>query len=334
MTKLFDLGEEPLIAHVIQAAGRFARPGEGPGDDAAVIYLGPDRALLFCIDTVTEAVHFRRDISTPFDIGWKSVAVNLSDIAAMGGKPTHVIISICAPGDTEAEAFYRIVEGALECSKEFGARLVGGDTTESPVISITGAALGEMPDGLSPVLRSGARPGDAVMVTGRLGEAELGRRMAADALELESHLVLRHRRPIPRVEEGIKAARLGATAMIDISDGLLLDAGRLAASSGVRIEIDIDRIPIPDGSEGEESVVEDSAREGQALRAALVGGEDFELLFTIPDELADSAVESWGSARLPITRIGRVTEGAGVGLFPEDRIPPNLRGGGWEHFRR
>lgn len=322
MAKLSDMGEMWLVEQIVESLPRGARPGEGPGDDAAVVYPESGPPWLFCIDTVTEGVHFRPDVSSPNDVGWKAVAVNLSDVAAMGGSPSLAVVSVCAPSYTETEAVSEIVAGAGDCAGRFGARVAGGDTTESPVLSVTAAVLGRMPEGVGPVLRTGARPGDAVLVTGCLGEAEAGRRAALAGRDLESPAVRRHRRPIPRLAEGVRAARLGATSMIDVSDGLVLDARRLAKASGCRLAIDLTRIPVACDT-----------NEAGSLALALAGGEDFEVLFTAGREAIESLLEQWGEGLTPVRVIGEVSEGAGVELFPQEMVPEDLEAGGWEHFR-
>lgn len=348
MAKLSDRGELQLVEQIIDSLPAAARPGEGPGDDAAVVYLDSGPPVLLCIDTITEGVHFRRDISSAYDIGWKAVAVNLSDIAAMGGLPSRLVIAICAPGDTGADDLQEIVRGADACARAFGATIAGGDTTESPVLSVTAAALGRMPEGVEPVLRTGARSGDVVFVTGRLGEAALGLEAAVAGADVESSAVLRHRRPSPRVREGVKAARSGATSMIDISDGLVLDASRLADASRKKLTIDLIRIPVlaeaevSDGrpASGGHLVPEEHTGPpekpvaSRSLSAALTGGEDFELLFTVGRDLAAALLEEWGDDLVAIGAIGEVSEGSGVELVPPESVPKEVGAGGWEHFGR
>ncbi len=337
MTELADRGEAWLVDRILGAlsASGSPGPGEGPGDDAAVVKVSPASTLLLCIDTLTEGVHFRLDVSKPYDVGWKAVAVNLSDIAAMGGIPTHVVLAISAPPHMQVDDLDAMVAGAMECAAAAGARIVGGDTNSSSLLSLTGAALGRVSDGSGPVLRSGARPGDILAVTGVLGEAEVGRRaafgewspLASEEPADLSRAVMRHRRPTARVGEGSRIAAAGASAMIDVSDGLLLDAGRLATASAVELCIDLRRVPAPGDYAGS------SSREGrELLAAALAGGEDFELLFTIDPEGFERLEASWGDDLAPITAIGEVSEGEGVRPYPEDLIPPGIGKGGWEHF--
>ncbi len=334
MSELSDRGEAWIVGRILDGLATPGGwgPGEAPGDDAAVVRFEAAATVLVCIDTVTEGIHFRLDVSTPYDVGWKAVAVNLSDIAAMGGSPTHVVLAVSAPTHMKVSDFEEIVAGAKDCAEAAGARVVGGDTNASPVLSLTAAAVGRMPDGAEPVLRSGAREGDVLAVTGVLGEAEVGRRaaFAVDGRGLPEELsgpAMRHRRPSVRVEEGLVIAAAGATAMIDISDGLLVDARRLAAASRKELRVDLRRVPVPGGAAA--SLAGD---EQELMAAALTGGEDFELLFTIGRQEYDLLEASWRDDLTPLTVIGEVCEGEGVLAYPEDLLPPGTGRGGFQHF--
>lgn len=213
------------------------------GDDAAVVEGG----LLLAIDSVVAGVHAPAGTSAG-ELGYRAVVRNVSDIAAMGGRPIHLLVAVVGPADTEIEALYR---GINEAAAEYGCAVVGGDIAAGPVLSLTVAISGRCDDG-TPVLRSGARAGDDVWVTGPMGAA------AASGYT---------RRPAARVAEGEAARRAGATAMIDVSDGLFLDARRLAEASGVGLVIDPAAVPVAPGA---------------TFEHAAGGGDDYELLFTLP----------------------------------------------------
>ena len=265
---------------------RLAERLPAVGDDCAVL----DGGRLVCTDLLVDGVHFRSAWASPEDVGWKALAVNLSDIAAMGGEPEAAVAAVALPQGVSADA---VLEGLLECAEAFGCELVGGDTSAGPELFVAVTVLGHAE---RPVLRSGAQPGDTVFVTGPLGAAAsvLARLDAGEAVADPSPL----HRPVPRLAEGRAAAGQGATAMLDLSDGLALDTRRLAEASGVRIELDPDRIPVA---------------EGATLDQAVGGGDDYELCFTAPHDVEGGIA------------IGTVVEGGGVGCGD---LPLT---GGWVH---
>jgi thiamine-monophosphate kinase len=265
---------------------RLAERLPAVGDDGAVLEGG----RLVCTDLLVDGVHFRSAWASSEDVGWKALAVNLSDIAAMGGTPEAALAAVALPEGTSADA---VLEGLLECAEAFGCELVGGDTSSGPALFVAVTVLGRAE---RPVLRSGAQPGDTVFVTGPLGAAAavLARLDAGEDVDDADPL----HRPVPRLAEGRAAAAAGATAMLDLSDGLALDARRLAEASGVRIELDPDAIPVAAGA---------------TLDQAVGGGDDYELCFTAPDPV-DGAIA-----------VGRVTEGEGVVLGDQPLE------GGWDH---
>ena len=332
--KLSDIGEALLVEQIIRSLPRCGDPGECPGDDAAGVYTESGSTLLFCIDTLVEGVHFRLDISSFFDVGWKAVAVNFSDIAAMGGYPSKAVLSVSAPGNTDVAAVGELVKGASECASRYQAAVVGGDTGEAPLLVVTVAALGSMPPKTRPVLRTGARPGDRVVVTGCLGAAQLGLEAALAGKNKEDAFVMAHRRPTPRIKEGTTAASRRAASMIDVSDGLVLDASRLAAASGVSIALDLSTLPLAlnPSQKTSHGPRESSELYRLALRAALLGGDDYELLFTIPEQDLDRLFEAWSEELAPLSVIGTVDTGSGVRLQPVDLVPEDLETGGWQHF--
>lgn len=280
----------------------------GPGDDCAVVMCGGE-PLLVSTDQLLDGVHVRLDRDGPQAAGRKAMARALSDIAAMAGTPLAAVAAVALPrGFTraDAEAMYR---GRRQVSDAFGCPMVGGDVAawDGP-LAITVTVFGR-PAGVGPVLRSGARVGEAVFVTGRLGGAWRTRR---------------HLEFAPRIAEGIALARdYGATAMIDVSDGLALDLWRLCRASGVAAEVAAADIPIHD----------DAAPAGHdeaALRAALADGEDYELLFTLPPDRAAELTHTW-PLRTPVTRIGAVVAGEGVVLLRAGGGREDLRPAGWEY---
>lgn len=269
------------LVFVSGLAARFGKPPPGEvwiGDDAAVVRppVGP---LLLAIDPMVEGVHF---VKPDADAGWKAVARNVSDIAAMGGRPLHALVSLVLPPGADVEGLLDGIEQATTLCP-----VVGGDTASGPALVLTVAVTGTV-DG-EPVLRSGARPGDVLLVTGPLGGAPA--------------------RPVPRVAEGTAARVAGATAMIDISDGLALDLRRLARDSGVGVELDA--VPVAAGADAER---------------ALGGGDDYELLFAAPDAGAVYAAFESAGLEAPI-EIGRCTAAAGDLRLGDGPLPE----GGWEH---
>lgn len=338
--KLTDLGEFPLIARLAKrAGGDGARVIRGIGDDCAVLDAGAaGRVLLLTTDLLTEGVHFDRRTAAPRLLGRKALAANLSDIAAMGGAPTFFTVSLAAPPDTEFDWVDALYEGLQERAAASGALLVGGDTSSSNAgITISIALLGECQTDRV-CYRKGARPGDGVFVTGWPGESAAGLALleaeaagggAGGASETDlARLRARHLDPEPRLAAGRRLAegRL-ATALIDLSDGLAADLERLTEASGVGARVEGARVPLsPPLRKGAEALSLDP------LRLALAGGEDYELLFTAPDEVsAERLAEALG---LPVHRVGVVTPpGTGLVLLDAAGEPLALSRRGHEHFR-
>lgn len=307
----------------------------GIGDDAAVVAVPEGRELAIAIDTLVEGVHF--PIGTaPFDIGWKALAVNLSDLAAMGATPAWALLALTLPA---ADSHYveSMIDGFVQLAAPHRLALVGGDTTRGP-LTITVAVHGFVPPGRA-LKRSGARVGDVVMVTGTLGDAAAGLQCLdrhgtrADALlgaspGTREHLVERLNRPTPRLAVGT-ALRDIATACIDVSDGLLADLAHICRASGVGAEIDAPMLP-------RSSALLTLFGEEAALDFALGGGDDYELCFTVPPERASEVAGNLSRAGCVATRIGRIVAATG------DEPPVRVRdaGGanvtpvrqGWEHF--
>jgi thiamine-monophosphate kinase len=304
---------------VIRAIRAAAPAGEGVvvgiGDDCAVLRTDAGEDLLLTTDLLLEGRHFRAD-AAPEDIGWKSLAVSVSDIAAMGGRPRHAVAAVALRAEHTGEFADRLTRGLLECAARFACTLVGGDTnaTDGPVV-VCVTLTGAVPRG-GAVLRSNARPGDAICVTGALGGSLAGR----------------HLRPVPRVAEAAALVAGGAVhAMIDVSDGLSSDLGHIVRESGAAAEVWADRVPVhPDAAAA-------ARADGRTpLDHALHDGEDFELCFTVPAERAPVLVAG-GLAGTPVAHVGRIVAGRGAVLLDREgaqRSARPLEPGGFDHFRR
>jgi len=307
-----ELGEFSLIRRLTAALGQPASTLVGPGDDAAVLACSDGRVVA-STDLLLEHRHFRRDWSTANDIGRKAAARNFADVIAMGARPTGLLVGLATPGELELSWLDGLLAGFAEECAEVDAGIVGGDVSEAPLIVLAVTALGEL-DGRPPVLLSGARPGQQVAVAGRLGWAAAGFAVLSRGFRSPVQVANAHRRPEPPYAEGVRAAELGATAMTDVSDGLVADLGHIAEASGVRIELSRDALQ-PAAKLRDVA----SALNADPMSWVLGGGDDYALVATF-----DPAVrlpEQWQP-------IGRVVEGSGVrvdGLRWND--------GGHEHFR-
>lgn len=279
------------------------------GDDAAVLEDG----LLLATDALVAGVHFSLTWSSAEDVGWKALAVNLSDIAAMAGTPVAAVAAVIVP-PTPPGLADRVLAGLAQAADALACPLVGGDTTSGGELALSVAVLGRVA-GSGPVLRSGAQAGDTVFVTGALGGAKRAFDQLAEGDEVTPGLLERLRRPIPRLAEGRAAASAGASAMIDVSDGLAADLGHLCDESGVGARIEASAIP---------------AALSASLDDALTGGDDYELCLTAPDVATVS--DAFTGAGLPTpTAIGRVTEAKGCVLVHADGREVALEPAGWEH---
>ena len=290
------------------------------GDDCAVVRLG-DGLWVAAADMLVEGRHFEASWASPRDVGYKAVAVNVSDVAAMGGTPRFLLAS---GGGADPETTLGCMEGLFEACEEFEVYPLGGDTTGSPALTVDVAILGEL--SYPPVLRSGAQPGDLLAVTGELGASAAGllALMGGDGPERRvRRLVRKHLRPEPRVLAGRTAARLGARAMIDLSDGLASDVRHVAEASGVRCRVDLGLLPVADDAREYASSL---GRDPEVLAAT--GGEDYELLISAPEGAMDRlAAES----DVPVTVVGEVVGGEGVVFVRGGKIIDTLSG--WDHFR-
>jgi thiamine-monophosphate kinase len=309
---LSGLGEFGLIAAVTARLPQGRAVLLGPGDDAAVL-AAPDGRVVATTDLLVEGRHFRLDWSSAYDVGRKAAAQNLADVAAMGGVATVLLVGLAAPGELDAEWALGLADGLRDECGLVGASVAGGDVVRSERLCIAVTALGDL-QGRAPVTRAGARPGDVVAVCGRLGWSAGGYALLrAGAHEPES-LVAAHRRPAPPYAAGPAAAAAGATALIDVSDGLLQDLGHVAAASGVGIDLRSAALA-PDA----ELTAAAAGLGADPLAWVLTGGEDHALAGCFPPD-----VEPPGDWRV----IGAVTDGAAVTVDGRGYDAA----GGWDHF--
>ncbi|MCX6022315.1 MAG: thiamine-phosphate kinase [Chloroflexi bacterium] len=301
----------------------------GIGDDAAVWRVGGVLEVA-TTDTMVAGVHFLPQAIPPRDLGWKALAVNLSDIAAMGGTPTFALITLGLPADIEAEYLTEVYEGMLEAAAPHGVRLAGGDIVASPVlfitVALTGVATGtDYPDAV--LRRAAARPGDVVAVTGTLGASAAGLDLLLHPRPLPDgcaeRLIAAHHRPTPRVAEGRMLVRYGVKAAMDISDGLAADLGKLCRASGVAARLEMKQVPT------DPCLPEHFPETWRRL--ALTGGEDYELLFCAPSDVVERVRQA---SATPVTTVGVIVEGemGQVTVSDADGHLLALGKGGWDHL--
>jgi thiamine-monophosphate kinase len=292
---LSDLGEFGLIDRLV---ARFPQGEDvllGPGDDAALVAFAQPQ-ILVATDVLVEGRHFRRDWASAADVGHRAAAQNLADINAMGGRATALTVGLAAPADLPVSWALELAEGIAEEAGLVGASVVGGDLTRADEIMVSITALGSVDGG--PVRRSGARPGDVVAIVGRQGWAAAGLAVLARGFRSPRVLVEAYRRPEPAYDQGGVAKAAGATAMIDVSDGLVADVGHIARASGVAIDLESAAFEVP-----EPLRAVGSALGADPMRFILAGGDDHALVATFP-----------AGAPLPggWRRIGEVADGSGV----------------------
>lgn len=316
------MSESAVLQQILSVLG--TRPGVrvGIGDDTAVLDTAPP--LLIAHDMFIEDVHFRWTTHSRADVGHAALAVNLSDIAAMGGEPIAAVVGLAGPSAAFGPGDIReLYESMEQLAQETGCSIIGGDISRAKETVLGVTIIGRMPAGVAPVLRSGARVGQVVCVTGRLGRSAAGRSLLDDpprrAGSVAARLVAAHKRPEPRLAEGTALARAGAGAMMDISDGLCLDAQRMALASGVRIVLDLDQVPI---GEGVTAVATDAGID--AAEFASTRGEDYELLVAIDPGLV-------AHAGVALTPVGVVTGGEPGVLTLRAGHPVQLAHLGWDH---
>lgn len=290
---------------------------EGIGDDCAVLPIGNHEALLFTTDLLTEGVHFLRAATSARELGRKSLAVNLSDVAAMGGRPVATLLSLSLPADTADDWAAEFMEGYREVSERFGVALAGGDTTRSESGIVIGVTAIGRTETSRIKRRSDARAGDTIFVSGELGASGAG---LADLLagRYDTSLAAIHRNPQPQVAEGLwLGAQPEVHAMMDLSDGLASDIRRILERSHCGAELDMERIPVAAGAD---------------LRLAACGGEDYKLLFTADTAAAERLAADYRDRfGAPLYPIGRITEGTEP-VWRQNGRPVELIGQGFRHF--
>ncbi|WP_328808150.1 thiamine-phosphate kinase [Nonomuraea antri] len=316
-----DLGEFGMVNRIAARLPQGETVLLGPGDDAAVVG-APDGRVVVSTDLLLEGRHFRRDWSSGYDVGRKAAAQNLADVAAMGAVPTSIVVGLGVPADLPVSWLDALTDGFRDECAVVGASVAGGDITRCDLVVIGVTALGDL-GGRAPVKRSGARAGDVVAVAGRLGYSAAGWALLESGL-LESgaladdgvlaEAVAGHRRPSPPYAMGPEAAALGASAMLDVSDGLLQDLGHVAKASGVRVELDPRAFAV-----GEPVALAAKELGVDPLDWVITGGEDHALAATFPPDVVLPA--SWQV-------VGRVVDGEGVIVVGREMGP-----GGWDHFR-
>jgi thiamine-monophosphate kinase len=320
-------GEFELIAKLRERLGvaQGARSGTtgsrvalDSGDDAAVTV--PGGATATSVDLLIEGVHFRREAAPLRSVGHKALAAALSDLAAMGAAPGEAYVQLGLPDDLDQAGCLELADGIASVAREHEVAVIGGDVSRAPALILAMTVVGHAGTAADLVRRGGARAGDLVCVTGELGGAAAGLGLIEHAgldgrvdAALGETLRRRQLEPQPRLEAGQALAAGGATAMIDLSDGLGADAGHLAEASGVALEIELARMPVQAG------VAEVAAAlEEDALELAASGGEDYELLVTLPPERLEHASEGVAATGLALTEIGRAVAGAGVVMRDPD----------------
>ena len=324
-----DVGEFALIEAI-----RKHFPGPPPGeiwsgDDAAVIRPS-DEATVFTTDVLVENIDFDLGYCPPLSIGYKAMAVNASDVAAMGGRPGRAVATLSLPPTTELSLVDEIAQGLAAAGASMGVDLVGGDLSEASEISLAIAMIGWVES--APVTRSGAAVGDLICVSGNLGGAAGGLRVLRGGIPDEirgvKELVQRQLKPTPRIEEGLINAELGATSMIDISDGLLADLNHVLDASGVGCKVEPQTVPIDERLNALAGLL--PSDEVDLLDLAMTGGEDFELLFTIPAVRVDDFRREYEVLGTKLTIIGEIV---GNGRLIGTRNLEEWDEKGWQHLR-
>jgi thiamine-monophosphate kinase len=305
---LGEVGEFGLIARITASLPSSDATLVGPGDDAAVVAT-PDGRVVATTDVLVEGRHFRLGWSTPYDVGRKAAAQNLADICAMGARPTALLVGLAAPASFLVADAERLAAGLADEASSVGAAVVGGDVVASDTLVLSVTALGSL-DGRAPVLRSGARAGDVLVVAGTLGGAAAGlAALRAGRDDLDA--VALHRVPRPPYDAGPALALLGATAMVDVSDGLTGDLGHVARASGVGFEIDVALLP------ADPSVAAAADALGvDPVEWLLGGGEDHALVATLPPGVAS-----------PYPVVGRAVAESGIRWLGATTVPPS-----YDHF--
>ena len=322
-------GAEPdLIRRLLGAAGHGSSEDVllGAGDDAAVLRAAEGEHIVVSTDMAVEEVHFRRAWCRWETVGWRATAAALSDLAAMAARPLGVLLSVALPPELEASVLEELGRGVGACLEAHGGALLGGDLARSPgPVVVDVAVVGST---ARPVARGGAEPGDELWITGELGAAATAVADWSRGLEPEAEARRAFERPVARLEEGRWLAEEGeARALIDLSDGLARDAGHLAAASGLAAVVETAAVP-------RSEVLDGWADDEAALRRALTGGEDYELLLAAPPGvLAGRAAVFRERFEVALSRVGRLEAGEGVRWLDPAGDPMSPPGNGWDHFR-
>jgi thiamine-monophosphate kinase len=331
LTTVLMASENQLIERTRRKIPSYSR-GElrlGIGDDAAIFRPHGSGEWVVTTDAFLENVHFLVSTHSPKAVGYKALARATSDIAAMGAQPSFFLMNVGLPGHFTGNWYCEFLAGIGQAARRFGLVLAGGDTTKYPQVLINLTILGKVPDGKA-ILRSGARPGDLICVSGRLGEAELGLRLIQMKLHKQKKwkkFLRKHFQPEPRLELGtwLRKGNL-ASAMIDTSDGLSTDLGHICEASGVGARIRLRMIP---------GVAVPEALRKRGIDPALLalhGGDDYELLFTVPPRMAKRLSSDFHG--LPLTVVGEITEGRRIDLIDPAGHAKPLGPRGWDPFRR
>ena len=331
-----DLGEFGLIGllNAMIVEQRSELDHRSASDFALLVDTGDDTAAwksseateLFTTDTVVEDVHFTRTTTPWEDLGWKSVASNISDVAAMGGLPLYALVTLGLPPETEVSHIRQLYRGMLEIGNQYGVALVGGDVVRSPVVfvtvSLTGVHSGQ------PMLRSAAKAGDEIAVTGLLGGSAGGLRLMLDNLQVPTeaadYLRRCHRRPEPSVAQGRILAGAGVSAAMDVSDGLAADLSKLCFASGLAARLNTDHLPV-------HPLLKQTFTE-DFLDLALNGGEDYGLLFTAAPELMEQVIPELPGEAVVVGEILAGVPGS-VSVVDASGVEHAAGSGGWDHFR-
>jgi len=332
--KVSELGEFRLIDLLADVINSTKGPDNtiwkqvlvGSGDDTAA-WRGDGSIQLATTDSLVQDTHFKLELTAWDDLGWKSLAVNLSDIAAMGGIPTYALVSLSLPGELDTECIVNLSRGMADIAGKYGVAIVGGNIAAAEKVTVTVSLVGSLKGG-NPLLRSAAAPGDMVAITGYTGLAAAGLRILKEKREQTDEsarlLTQAHLRPVPRVEQGQKLLKLGVKAAIDISDGLIADLEHVCKASHVSATINKDLVPI------HPALKQHFPSEYESM--ALAGGEDYELLFTAPDKTMEKVRKS---IEWPVTVIGEITkrEADEVKIVDTTGRTYESQISGWEHFR-
>lgn len=306
---------------------------KGIGDDCAVFAPYSGRLLLFTTDTLVEDIHFLRDKITPYQLGRKAIAVNLSDIAAMGGRPLFILVSLAIPVEMDVEFIHDLYKGMKDICGHYKVNILGGDTVASPDPLIINVSLIGDAKADEVLYRSGARPGDKIYLTGTVGDSAAGLKILKNEISppksISTHFIKAHNEPKPLIETGrIIATSSLASAMIDLSDGLLSDLGHICKESGVGAKLFRSKIPL-----SSELKALASLANFNPFDLALSGGEDYLLLLTVPEtRVQDIEVLSKNKGLSPLSLIGEISEGEGIRMVNDDGSVEEIGPKGFNHF--